>query len=249
MTWNASRLFEQPQLLSSRLVVVGIPSTESSKMNKKCVAIIGAGPGVSAGVARKFGANGFTVILLARNVESLRLRVSELQDAGIEAQGIVADVTDLQSLQSAFARIHADHGTLAALVYNAGANSIANPSVLDAADLARDFSVNVVGALTCAQLVIPSMVEQGKGSILFTGGLLALNPVASRASASISKAGLRNLTFTLADELTGQGLKVGTVTIGGVVAAGTFFDPDLIAEAFWDLHTGKAAGEVLYVQP
>lgn len=93
------------------------------------------------------------------------------------------------------------------------------------------------------------MVERGSGSILFTGGLLALKPVASRASASISKAGLRNLTFTLADEFTGKGLKIGTVTIGGVVQAGTFFDPDLIAEAYWDLHTGKTTGEVLYVQP
>ncbi|MDJ0357956.1 SDR family NAD(P)-dependent oxidoreductase [Paenarthrobacter sp. PH39-S1] len=218
-------------------------------MNKKCVAIVGAGPGISAGVARKFGANGFTVILLARHPESLQLRVSELKNAGIEAHGLVADVTDPQSLQSAFARIQAEHGILDALVYNAGANTIANPSVLNTADLTRDFVVNVVGALSCAQLAAPAMIERGSGSILFTGGLLALNPVASRASASISKAGLRNLTLTLGDELAEQGLKVGTVTIGGVVQAGTFFDPDLIAEAYWDLHTGKSAGEVLYMQP
>ncbi|MET3811594.1 SDR family NAD(P)-dependent oxidoreductase [Arthrobacter sp. UYEF3] len=218
-------------------------------MNTKRVAIVGAGPGVSAGVARKFGANGFTVILLARNPESLELRVSELRNAGIEAHGIVADVTDPQSLQSAFSRIQAEHGTLDALVYNAGANTIAKPSAVDPADLTRDFAVNVVGALRCAQLAAPAMIARGSGSILFTGGLLALNPVASRASASISKAGLRNLTFTLADELGAQGLKIGTVTIGGAVQAGTFFDPDLIAEAFWDLHTGTSAGEVMYVQP
>ncbi|WP_343317862.1 SDR family NAD(P)-dependent oxidoreductase [Arthrobacter sp. TMP15] len=217
-------------------------------MNNKYVAVVGAGPGVSAGVARKFGANGFTIILLARNPESLALRVSELQDAGIQAHGIVADVSDEQSLKSAFARIHSEHGTLDALVYNAGANTIANPSVLDPMDLTKDFSVNVVGALICAQLVAPAMIAHGSGSILFTGGLLALNPVASRASAAISKAGLRNLAFTLAEEFAKHGLKVGTVTIGGAVASGTFFDPDLIAEAYWDLHSGKAAGEILYMQ-
>lgn len=119
-------------------------------MNKKSVAIMGAGPGVSAGVARKFGANGFAVILLARNPESLQLRVSELQNAGIEAFGIVADASDEQSLQTAFARIHTEHGTLDALVYNAGANTIAIPSALDAVDLTRDFTVNVVGALRYA---------------------------------------------------------------------------------------------------
>lgn len=217
-------------------------------MFKKCVAIVGAGPGVSAGVARKFGANGFTVILLARNPESLELRVAELQEAGIEANGIVADVTDRQSLESAFDRIQEEHGVLDALVYNAGAITIDNPSVLDPTDLTKDFAVNVVGAMNSAQLVIPGMVARGAGTILFTGGMLAVNPVASRASAAISKAGLRNLTFTLAQELGDQGIRVGTVTIGGVVKAGTFFDPDLIAEAYWDLHTGKSTGEVQYVQ-
>ncbi len=217
-------------------------------MNKKCVAIVGAGPGVSAGVARKFGANGFTVILLARNPESLQLRVAELNDAGIDAHAIVADVADKQSVESAFARIRTEHGVLDALVYNAGANTIANPTALDAADLTRDFTINVVGALECAQLVAPEMIARGSGSILFTGGLLGVNPVASRASASISKAGLRNLAFTLSDELTEHNLKVGTVTIGGAVQPGTFFDPDLISEAYWDLHTGKSTGEVLYLQ-
>ena len=218
-------------------------------MNKKHVAIVGAGPSVSAGVARKFGANGFSVILLARNPESLQLRVEELKGAGIDAHGLVADVTDKQSVASAFERIRANYGVLDVLVYNAGANTISNPTALDAADLVRDFTINVVGALQCAQLVAPEMVARGSGSIIFTGGLLGVNPVASRASASISKAGLRNLAFTLSDELTEHGLKVGTVTIGGAVQPGTFFDPDLISEAYWDLHTGNATGEVLYVQP
>ena len=76
--------------------------------------------------------------------------------------------------------------------------------------------------------------------------MLALNPVASRASASISKAGLRNLTFTLADELSPYDINVATVTIGGVVKAGTFFDPDLIAESYWELFTKKDKKEIIY---
>lgn len=217
-------------------------------MTKKCIAIVGAGPGASAGVARKFGAEGFTVILLARTADSLEQQVSELRDSGIEAHSIVADATDAQSLESAFARIRAEHGPLDVLVYNAGANTIADPTALDPSDLSHDFTVNVVGALRCAQLVAPDMMTRGSGSILFTGGGLAVNPVPSRASASISKAGLRNLSVTLAEELAPHGVTVGTVTIGGAVRAGTFFDPDLIAEAYWDLHTGAAEGEVLYAQ-
>ncbi|GAB3120621.1 SDR family NAD(P)-dependent oxidoreductase [Glaciibacter psychrotolerans] len=152
-------------------------------------------------------------------------------------------------MTEAFARIESEFGTPDVLVYNAGAITISNPSELAVDDLLSDFTVNVAGALRCAQAVIPAMAERGSGSILFTGGMLALNPVASRALAAIGKAGLRNLAFTLADELAPQGITVGTVTIGGIVAAGSFFDPDLIAETYWDLHTGERQREVLYTAP
>lgn len=221
-------------------------SPEAVELSKPVVAIVGAGAGVSAGIARKFGGNGFTVVLLARTLESLNRQVAELQSQGVEAHGLVADASDKGSLTDAFVRLEADFGVPEILVYNAGANSISNPSALAEVDLVRDFTVNVVGALSCSQLVIPQMAERGSGAIIFTGGMLALKPVASRASASISKAGLRNLAFTLSEELAPLGIKVGTVTIGGLVKPGTFFDPDLIAESFWELSTGARQGEILY---
>ncbi|WP_306552458.1 SDR family NAD(P)-dependent oxidoreductase [Lysinibacillus sphaericus] len=153
-----------------------------------------------------------------------------------------------KSLIAAFNQIKSDYGVPDVLIYNAGANTINNPSILDQQDLLNDFNVNVAGALTSSQQVIPEMIERQKGTILFTGGMLALNPVASRASAAISKAGLRNLTFTLADELSPHGITVGTVTIGGVVKPGTFFDPNRIAEAYWVLFTKHDKKEILYKQ-
>ncbi|ATG53013.1 short-chain dehydrogenase [Brachybacterium vulturis] len=217
-------------------------------MTSGLVAIVGAGPGISTAVARRFGAEGFTAVLLSRTRSSLDREVANLQAAGIEAHGLVADAADPRSLSAAFARLEDEHGTPDVLLYNAGANTIGDPTALAVEDLIDDFTVNVAGALTSAQLLVPGMLERGHGTLLFTGGMLAVNPVVSRASAAISKAGLRNLVATLGDELVPQGLRVGTVTIGGVVRAGTFFDPDLIAESFWDLHTGKETGEVQYVE-
>ncbi|QOW09601.1 SDR family NAD(P)-dependent oxidoreductase [Kaistella flava (ex Peng et al. 2021)] len=214
--------------------------------NKSLLVIVGAGLGVSAGVARKFGTNGFKVILISRKQESLDLQIAELQKKNIEAHGIIADASVPESIISAFNQINSTYGNPDVLIYNAGANSINNPSVLTQNELLNDFKANVAGALISAQQVIPQMMERKKGTILFTGGMLALNPVPSRASASISKAGLRNLTFTLADELSPFGIHVATVTIGGVVKAGTFFDPDLIAEAYWNLYIKKDQKEILY---
>ena len=217
-------------------------------MNNPLIVIVGAGPGVSAGIARKFGSNGFEVILLARKQESLDLQVSEIQKKNIEAYGILADASVPESIIAAFNQIKSDYGIPEVLIYNVGSNTINNPSILSRNDLLNDFKVNVAGALVSSQQVIPGMIERKKGTILFTGGMLALNPVASRASASISKAGLRNLTFTLADELAPYGIHVATVTIGGVVKPGTFFDPDLIGEAYWELFTKRDKREILYKQ-
>lgn len=217
-------------------------------MSKSLIIIVGAGPGVSAGIARKFGSNDFKVILIARKRESLDLQIAELQKKNIEAYGITADASKSNSLIAAFEQIKLDYGVPDVLVYNAGANTINDPSILNQKDLLNDFNVNVAGALTSSQQVIPEMMERKKGTILFTGGMLAINPVVSRASAAISKAGLRNLAFTLSDELSPYGINVATVTIGGVVKPGTFFDPDRIAEAYWELFTKHDKKEILYQQ-
>jgi NAD(P)-dependent dehydrogenase (short-subunit alcohol dehydrogenase family) len=63
---------------------------------------------------------------------------------------------------------------------------------------------------------------------------------------SIGKAALRNLAFTLAEELKPQGIFVGTVTITGNVAPGTHFAPNLIAEKYWELYEKREEHEIVY---
>jgi NAD(P)-dependent dehydrogenase (short-subunit alcohol dehydrogenase family) len=80
------------------------------------------------------------------------------------------------------------------------------------------------------------MRAKQSGTVLFTGGGLALEPFVEFASLSIGKAGLRSLALSFAKELAPDGIHVGTVTIAGMIKAGTHFDPDAIAEHFWELH-------------
>ena len=84
---------------------------------------------------------------------------------------------------------------------------------------------------------VRAMRERGEGTILFTGGGLALQPYPDFASLAIGKAGIRSLTFSLAQEVADDGIHVGTVTICGFIRAGTKFDPDTIAESYWELHS------------
>jgi short-subunit dehydrogenase len=217
-------------------------------VSKPLLVIVGAGPGVSIGVAKKFGANGFRVVLVARTKAKLEQYTSELGELEVEAYGVTADASDSDSLKTAFKQIKANYGEPDVLLYNAFISTQANPSSLSENQLVEDFKVNVVGALTCAQQVIPDMIERKQGTILLTGGALALYPMALLTSLSIGKAGMRNLAFTLEEELAPHGIFVGTVTIAGYVKPGTFFDPDLIAESFWELYTQRDKKEILFKQ-
>ena len=81
-------------------------------------AIVGAGPGLGLSLAKRFGAAGFQVALLARNPDELDQLVAELADLGVSAPPYVADVTDRPGLTTALAQVEADFGTIDVLEYS-----------------------------------------------------------------------------------------------------------------------------------
>lgn len=209
--------------------------------SKKTCVIVGYGAGLGAALARRFAREGYRIVGLARHPETH----APLPDLEVELRQ--ADAADPSALAMALADL-----TPEVLIYNAYRMSAAKggPSALDPADLIADFGVNVAGALAAVQVVLPAMKTRGEGSILFTGGGLAFDPTGWLAAASlaIGKAGLRSLAQSLNAELAGAGIHAGTVTIAGMIAPGTAFDPDRIAEAFWLLHadpSGAEKGEIV----
>jgi short-subunit dehydrogenase len=200
-------------------------------------------------VARRFGREGFRLALLARRAESLDALVAELAQEGIAAQGFTADAADAESLRQALAQVSAQLAPPDVLVYNAAVLREGVPSALDAALLLDDMRVNVVGALVAAQAVLPQMRARQRGTILFTGGGLALEPMPPYAALAAGKAALRNLCYSLGAEVEPDGVHVATVTIAGFVQPGTHFDPAQIAEVYWTLHTqepGQWEREIVY---
>jgi NAD(P)-dependent dehydrogenase (short-subunit alcohol dehydrogenase family) len=213
---------------------------------KPICAIVGAGPGLGAALARRFAAENFAILALSRAAQR-----------GAPASGMLvwpADAADPENLAGALeggARILG--GPIAVLIYNAYRAIMAEPgpSSLDPAQLIEDFKVNVAGALSAARTVLPGMRACGTGTILFTGGGLAIDPTGwlPAASLAIGKAGLRSLALTLHQELAPDGIHAGTVTIAGQIQPGTSFDPDSIAAAFWSMHTdppGRFRNEIVF---
>jgi NAD(P)-dependent dehydrogenase (short-subunit alcohol dehydrogenase family) len=197
------------------------------------------GPGVSLSVARRFGREGYAIAAVSRNQHPL-------PEPG---RAYLADAGDEQSLRQCLRSIRSEMGDPEVLVYNASAGTQGTATSLHRDSLVRDFDVNVVGAVIAAQECAPAMVRAGRGTILISGGGLALQPMAGIASLSLGKAAIRSLSFSLAKELEPAGIHVATVTICGFVQEGTRFAPGLIADEYWRLHTqpqGEWQREVIY---
>jgi len=208
-------------------------------MENKILTIVGMGPGVSYSVAKKFANNGFSVAMIARNEKRLNDYKTEFEKMNLKVEGFRADAFNVGSLKEAFEKIHSSIGNTGVLLYNAFSMRQSYPSQLKYEDCITDFKINVAGALAASQLVLPSMLERKQGTILFTGGASALTPIPIYSSLGIGKAGIRNLCFSMYEELKTKNIHAATVTIMGLVKAGTKWDADLIAEVYWKLHLQK----------
>lgn len=202
-------------------------------------AVVGIGPGMGMAVARRFAREGFRIAMFARRPSALKEYARELGGAGTTCYAFSMDAADPLSIASNFTELRRTVGIPEILVYNAAALRAGSPQGLKFDALVQDFRVNAAGALACAQEVLPHMKANRRGTLLFTGGGLALDPHPSYTSLAIGKSAVRTVALCLAKEVEPLGVRVATVTICGLVKAGTQYDPDQIAERYWELHCQK----------
>ncbi len=207
--------------------------------NQVCI-VVGYGPGLGHGVATAFGKAGFQLGLIARTPSKQAAAVDALRRDGRSVEVAAGDAGDEASLKKAIDQVVAKLGAPSVLVYNAVAFRMAPPTALAADELVQDFRTNVAGALVAANAVLPAMKAKRAGAVLFTGGGWALYPSAPVSSTAIGKAGIRHLALMLNEELTGTGVRAGTVTVMGQIEPGTLFDPEKIGDAFLTMATGPA---------
>ncbi|PPD15525.1 MAG: short-chain dehydrogenase [Methylobacterium sp.] len=205
---------------------------------RKIAIIAGAGPGMGFAIARRFAREGYDIGLIARDQGRLDAFAAELSHLDIRTCAASADLCDLDALKAAFDTIPMTLGNASVLVYNGARWHEQKAMEIDPMTFNWDIALCCTGALASAQHVYPAMKEARKGSILFTGGGLALYPEygANVSSLTAGKSALRGLTYAMAKELAPEGIHVATVTIAGQVSENTAFTPEAIAERYWLLH-------------
>jgi short-subunit dehydrogenase len=206
------------------------------------IAIVGAGTGLGAAVARRFGAEGHSIALISRSQERLDRLAQELSSDGLTARGYAANVRYPGSLVDALDRATQDLGPIEILGYSPLPQKEFLRPVLETTveDLSGAIEFSVFGPVTAAHQVLQGMRFLGRGSILFVNGGSAVRPNPRYAGTSIAFAGESAYARMLHDTLAAEGIYVGQLIIPGAITPGhQRNDPDVLAATLWRMHTAR----------
>ncbi|WP_456845132.1 SDR family NAD(P)-dependent oxidoreductase [Cellulomonas sp. P5_C6] len=204
------------------------------------IAIIGAGPGLGAAVARRFGAEGFSIALISRDQTKLDTLASQLQDSGLVARGYAADVLDSASLEAALARAMAELGPIAVLQYSPLPSRDYLAPVLEMTpELALEaLRFSALGLIHAVRSVLPAMRTAGDGSIILVNGGTSVKARSDFAGTSIAFPAESAYGEMLHDALEADGIRVVQLVIpGGIANLQLANGIDDVAARIWELHS------------
>ncbi|KAK3662947.1 hypothetical protein LTR22_006111 [Elasticomyces elasticus] len=198
------------------------------QLQGKVIAITGANRGIGLGIANSCLSNGAAHIF--------SIDIGETGDDFLAIQkkypgklhALKADVTDEESATKAVDEIIAQVGTLNGMVVNAGRTKHKSALDFTTEEINQLFAINLFGAFYCARVAARAFIKLGvKGSIVFTASMASYRPNKRVPSApyGASKAGVRNMTHTLAMEWAQYNIRVNSVSPGLVNTAMTYWVP------------------------
>ncbi|TCL90135.1 ribitol 2-dehydrogenase [Rhizobium sp. PP-WC-2G-219] len=188
----------------------------SDLMTGKVVAITGAASGIGLACARTLIAEGATVVLIDRAKDKLDTLCAELGERakplvidlmnGTELSGILPRILELAGRLDVF---HANAGS-----YVGGAIAEGNPDAWD-----RMLNLNINAAFRSVHAVLPHMIAQKSGDILFTSSIAGVVPVIWEPIYTASKFAVQAFVHSTRRQVAPHGVRVGAVLPGPVVTA------------------------------
>ncbi len=188
--------------------------TES--LHGRVAAITGAASGIGLECARALVASGAKVVLIDRDAEKL---AQVCADLGPSAFALAVDLLKPQENSSILPKILALAGSLDIFHANAGAYvggdvTQGNPDEWD-----RVLSLNTSAAFRSVHAVLPHLVAQKSGDIIFTSSIAGIVPVAWEPIYTASKFAVQAFVHTTRRQLSRHGVRVGAIAPGPVVTA------------------------------
>ena len=164
---------------------------------------------------------GATVCINSSNQASLEKGLEAYRQAGIQAYGYVADVTDEQAVQNMVAQIRADVGVIDILVNNAGIIRRVPMTEMSVEEFSRVIDVDLIGPFICAKAVLPAMIEKGHGKIINVCSMMSELGRETVSAYAAAKGGLKMLTRNICSEFGGANIQCNGIGPGYIATEQT----------------------------
>ena len=192
-----------------------------NKLTGKVAIVTGASKGIGASIARRFAAEGASVVVnYAASRESADRVVADITADGGKAIAVQGDVAKRVDIDRLFAETTKAFGATDILVNNAGVFEFAALEAATEAEFHREFDINVLGTLLATQAAVNQFGPNG-GSIINLSSVVAGNPPPNSVIYSATKGAVDTITRALASELGPRRIRVNAIAPGGVETEGT----------------------------
>lgn len=184
-------------------------TTTPTRLYGKTAVITGGATGIGLAAAKRFVDDGAFVFIFGRRQDALDAALAQLGPNARAVQGSISDAADLDRL---YAQVKDERGSLDVVFANAGTGSVLALGEITAEQIDDTFDTNVKGTIFTVQKALPLM-GQG-GSIILTGSSAGTTGAPAFSVYSASKAAVRNLARSWAEDLKGTGIRVNVLSPG-----------------------------------
>lgn len=182
--------------------------------------VTGGGRGLGAGIASALAQAGAAVTVAARTMSEVEETVAAIKAAGGRALAVRCDVTDQESVASAYGKAKAAFGVPNLLVNNAGVQGPLGPAgLVDPQAWWATQSVHVLGALMCISTALPDMIGKGGGRILNIASQAGTFVAPFASAYAVAKASLIRLTEHIDLEQKDAGVRAFAIQPGTIMTA------------------------------
>ena len=181
--------------------------------NKVCL-VTGATRGIGKAIAQQLGSQGATVIGTATSEAGAQTISENLKEAGITGQGMVLNVSELDSIEVVLKGIADQYGAITVLVNNAGITRDNLMMRMKEDEWDDIMNTNLKSVYRLSKGVLRGMMKARNGRIINITSVVGVSGNAGQANYSAAKAGVIGFSKSLAQEVASRGVTVNAIAPG-----------------------------------
>ena len=195
-------------------------TTDQFGVAEQTAIVTGASSGIGRVIAERFADDGADVVLCSREQENVDPVAEGIEESGGSALAVECDVRERDSVEALVEATVEEFGTVDSLVNNAGASFMANFEGISENGWKTIVDINLHGTYHCTQAAGEVMRENGGGTVINLASVAGQRGAPYMSHYAAAKAGVLNLTSTLAFEWAGHGIRVNCIAPGFVATPG-----------------------------